>query len=181
MSELALGENKKIAINNRGIFIIETSKLNPLSIVKLRSKFQTRILSLRANIQDLQIQINQKQNEIYTLEQKLKELSTPLVDSIIEKEKERLRQIYEKAQALLKETVGDLAYNILQEKGYFKFKANDGILYKVNKYGKIYRQTGKEWKQLCIIRPSNLPLPDFILSLFVNIRENPKKYPLRRR
>jgi len=181
MSELNLNENKKIAINDRGIYVVETRKLYPLSITKLRKKIQKRILGLRAEIQDLQIEQNRKEQQIISLEQKLKELSTPLVDSLIEQEKERLKRIREKAQELLKETVGEEVYAVLQEKGYFKFTAKDNITYKITKHGGIYRKCGKEWKQLCIIKPSDLPLPDFILSLFINIREHPKKYSLRRR
>jgi len=181
MSEISLEPNKKIAINDRGIFVLETTKLDVMGITKLRNSFQTRIVSLRMNIQDLERKISSKKQQIANLELALKQLNTPLVDELIAQETEKIRIAKEKAEQLLKETVGSDVYDILQTRGFFKFQAKDGITYKVSKKGHVFRLQNKDWVELCVIRPSELPLPDFVLSLFLNIHEAMKKFPQKHR
>jgi hypothetical protein len=125
-------------------------------------------------IQNLKAEIDQEEKNLQTL-------NGPLVEAYLAKEKADQEEIQRKAQTLLKECIGEELYNKLQENKKITFTAKDGITYKIEENGRVYRKVEKEWKLLCIIQPKSLPLPDFLLSLFVNIRENPSKYPLKHR
>jgi len=181
MSELEINESQKISINDRGMYLIETHVLNSLQIAKRRKTIQTRIISLRTRIQDSKLNIQRMERNIQTFEEQLKILTSPLAQAIIKREEDKRLAIYQKAQALLEESLGSSTYQALQEHGSFTFVAEDNITYKIDKTGRVFRKNNKQFEQLCIIRPSNLPLPDFILALFINIREHPTRYKIRYR
>jgi len=172
---------KQVTINERGVFVQETQQLTAYGIIKKRKLTQNQILSLRRKIQDAQISIADMERQIKNLEEQLKTLNSPLVEAFLERDKKEKQEVQEKAQAILRELIGDTLFQELQLKKRIVFQAKDGMVYKIEINGRIYRKVGKEWQQLCIIRPRDLPLPDFLLSLFVSIRENPTKYHLRRR
>lgn len=171
---------KNLVINDRGVFEQETRQLTVASLTHKRRQCQNRIVYLRGKIQDLQMDIQQYQAEIEQQEKNLQLLNGPVIESYISKEKQRVQEAHDKAQALLKECIGEDFYSKLQDHKKIVFTARDNITYKIENTGRVYRRVEDEWKLLCIIRPNSLPLPDFLLSLFVNIRENPTKYPLKR-
>jgi len=111
-------------------------------------------------------------------EKLLSELNTPIVASYIEQWKEKRRLAQEKAEQLLQETLGKEVYEQLQKTKSLVFTANQ-IDYKITINGKIFRKTNNEWRELCVIHPKFLPLPDFIVALLFNIRKH--DFPLKRR
>jgi len=172
---------KEITINDRGIFITETRQLKTLSILQLRRKLERKILRARRRIQDLELQRQETERELVNLEEQLRNLQSPLVEGYIEKERKAQEEADRKAQALLKELLGEQLFQELQLRNKIIFEAKDHMIYKIEGNGRVYRKVEKEWQQLCIVRPRDLPLPDFLLSLFVSIRQNPSNYRLRRR
>jgi len=62
------------------------------------------------------------------------------------------------------------------EKHYIHWTTKNGTKYKMTDKGKVFRRVGKEWQQLCIIRPKSLPLPDSILAILVSVKENPSRF-----
>ncbi|MFA5714770.1 MAG: hypothetical protein WC998_03450 [Candidatus Paceibacterota bacterium] len=172
---------KSLVINDRGVFEQETYMLTPYGITKRKHTVQLKIVRLRQQIQDKEMEIRNLKAEIEQEEKNLTTLNSPLVESFIAKEKAKQEEIHKKAQSILKECIGDELYTKLQANKKIIFTAKDNITYKIEDNGRVYRKVEKEYKQLCIIKPGNLPLPDFLLAMFVNLRENPSKYPLRRR
>jgi len=172
---------KNITVNDRGVFVSETYRLTALGIVKTRKRVQGQILACRRRIQDKQIEIRDLEKQIVNLEEQVKTLHSPLVEAFIEKDRREKEEIQQKSQAILHELIGDKLFEELELKRRIIFEAKDNMTYKIEINGRIYRKVNKKWEQLCIIRPKELPLPDFLLSLFISIRENPKSYRLRRR
>lgn len=173
---------KNIIVNDRGIFEQEPPQLLSIQgLTKRKRLIEGEILHLRGKIQDAEISITNMKREIAQAEEKRKILEGPLVQAYIVKEKQRQTEIQIKAQTILKECIGDDLYNKLQEKRKIVFTAKDNQTYKIEANGRIFRQVEKDWRLLCIIRPQDLPLPDFLLALFVSIREHPTNYQLRRR
>lgn len=172
---------KELIINDRGVYEQETWKLTPYGITDRRRRLQLRIVRLRQKLQDEEIKILELKKTIEQEEKNIATLSSPIVETFIANEKAKQDEIQRKAQAILKECIGEELYAKLQEQKKIIFTAKDNITYKIEENGRVYRKIEKEWKLLCIIRPSNLPLPDFLLAMFINLRENPQKYPLRRR
>jgi hypothetical protein len=172
---------KNLVINDRGVFEQETYMLTPYGVTKRRRTIQLKIVRLKQQIQDEEMKIHDLKIEIEQAEKNLTTLNSPLVESFLQKEKVKQEEIQNKSQQILKECIGDELYAKLQANKKIIFTAKDNITYKIEDNGKVYRKIEKEYKQLCIIKPGNLPLPDFLLAMFVNLRENPQKYPLRRR
>lgn len=172
---------KKITINNNGVFETETWQLTPFGIQKRRSRLQNKIISLRRKIQNCQLEINRFQKEILNVEANLKILNSPIVEAILQKHNQERKEIDVRSQQILKELVGEELYNQLQLKKSLIFTAKDNLTYKIEQNGKIYRKVAENWERLCIVRPQDLPLPDFITSLFFCIKENPSQYRLRHR
>jgi len=172
---------KQITVNDRGVFLQTTVLLTIRQILKRRRIIENQILRLHEKIQNSQNLIKQREREICDLEEQRKGLYTPLVEAFILKQKQEENEIKQKAQNLLHELIGDELFEELTIHKRIIFTAKDGGTYKIESNGKIYRRSGKEWNQLCIIRPKDLPLPDFLLSLFVSIREHPTSYSLRHR
>jgi len=172
---------KNLVINDRGVFEQETCMLTPYGISKRRRTLQLKIVRLTQSIQDKEIEIHNTKLEIEQEEKNLAILNSPIVESFLAKEKIKQEEIQNKAQTILKDCIGEEFYSKLQQNKKIVFTAKDNITYKIENNGKVYRKIEKDWKLLCIIRPKNLPLPDFLLAMFVNLRENPAKYPLRRR
>jgi polyhydroxyalkanoate synthesis regulator phasin len=172
---------KKISINNNGVFDTETWQLTPYGIQRRLAVLQTRIISRRRKIQDKQMDINRLGKEIISLEEQLKVLNSPIVDSILQKYEQDQKDIEAKSQQILRELIGEELYQQLQTKKSLIFTAKDNLTYKIEQNGKICRRVGKNWEQLCIVRPQDLPLPDFITALFFCVKEHPSDYPLRHR
>ena len=172
---------KKITINNNGVYETETWQLTPFGIQRRRSRLQTKIVSLRRKIQDKQLEINRFQKEILATEEQLKILNSPIIEAVLQKHAQEQKEIEAKSQEILRELVGEDLYQELQTRKTLIFTAKDNLTYKIEQNGKIYRRVGKEWEQLCIVRPQDLPLPDFITSLFFCVKENPTNYKMRHR
>jgi len=172
---------KTITINDRGVFVQESYRLTAHGIVKRRRLIQGQILRLRRDIQDRQLSVSNMEKELANLVEQLEALNSPLVESFLEKDRKQKEEIQRKAQAILRELVGDRLFEELELKKRIIFTAKDGMTYKIESNGNVFRKVNKQWQRLCIIRPNDLPLPDFVLSLFFSIKENPKNYQLRRR
>jgi predicted RNase H-like nuclease (RuvC/YqgF family) len=170
--------SEDITINEKGIYRTTHEYLSPLQVLNLRKRLQTRLVNLRTEIQNLQSQISEKEKLILKYERELKELSTPIVDSYIQVWIEKRKGADRKADELLQEVLGKEVYQLLKKSKYLVF-SDKGIHYKITDKGQIYRKENNEWRQLCVIRPKYLPLPDFIISLLFNVQN--KQFPFRRR
>jgi len=163
-----------VAVNDRGFFIISRRKLTDKQIINKRRRLQDTIIQLRD-------EMILKQQRISKLEETLQLLNSPVVDEYIKDFQKKWREADEKAHALLKEYVGETAYQKIMKEGHLSFTAKDGMIYKIDREGKVYRKGSKGFNRLCIIRIKDLPLPDFIMSLLVNVKQNPRRFPLVRR
>lgn len=178
---------KEITINDRGIFVTETRQIKTMSILQMRRKLEREIIRTRQHLQDLDLKKEKLKRLLINLEEQLERLRSSLVEGYIEKERREREEIQNKAQSMLRELVGEQLFQELQVRNKIIFEAKDHIIYKIEKNGRIYRKVEnsethkKEWQQLCIIRPRQLPLPDFLISLFISVREHPNSYRLRRR
>lgn len=170
--------SENITINEKGIFRTKYEYLSPLQVLNLRKRLQTRLVNLRTEIQTLQVEISEKEKMIVKYGQELKELNSPVIESYIKLWIEKRKEAEQKADELLQEVLGKEVYQLLKKSKYLVF-SNHGIDYKITDKGQLYRKDNNEWRQLCVIRPKYLPLPDFVISLLFNVQN--KQFPFRRR
>jgi uncharacterized protein VirK/YbjX len=171
----------QIRIDEKGVYLTEVKMLNPKQILDRRQRYQRKIISLRDDIADLQIRIRNHQNQIQSLESDLKAINSEQVTAYIEKYNREKEEATLKALQLLHEVLGNEIYEKLESSKWCTFIGKDGGEYRITNGGHVSRKINGEWKKICLIRPTELPLPDFVLSAFINVRENPQKYNLRYR
>jgi hypothetical protein len=178
--ENARQEIGKVANNAAKLLV---AKMTELGEQKLQ--FAVEVENLRRHNQDeiaeLRLKIGTSEKKLQTLEVELKQLSTPEVNAYILKLEKERAEAHAKALALMKEVLGQELFSGLQDKKWCTFTAKDGGSYKITSQGYVFRRINNEWKKLCIIRPKELPLPDFVLAALINVREKPKSYNLRYR
>jgi len=162
-------EEKKLRINDRGVFAVRTRQVSPKAILHHRARLQSKILEARE-------QIVFWQKELKSLETELGEYNSPVVSNYMAQMEAMKDKAERRAQELLREFVGEIAYKQIQKKGSVAFTAKDGLKYRVNGKGHVFRGD----RRLCIIRPSQLPLPDFVIAALVNVREQPNRFRFRR-
>jgi len=127
----------------------------------------------------LLLEISRNKRRIQDLEKELQALNSPTVVDYVKQEMAKRKQIELKAQQILRECIGNEEFEKLLTKGYLTFKAKDGLTYKITSKGSVYRKSGSSFERLCIIKPQNLPLPDFILAVLTSIKQRPKRYRRR--
>jgi hypothetical protein len=169
MSQTAEESTVTFNMNDRGIFATTTRKLTAKGILHKRARLQTLVLEARENV-------GYWNGEAERLTRELAELNRPTVNEYIAEAERRKVEAERRAQQILREYVGNEAYKAIQKNGYISFKAKDKLGYRINRKGHVFRGP----KRLCIIRPSELPLPDFVIAALVNVRERPGRFPFRR-
>jgi hypothetical protein len=170
-----------LEFDSQGVFIVEKRFLSLVQIQNRKHHIEQRIIRVRDEIAELRLKIGSEEKKLQGLELELKQLSTPEVNAYIMKLQKERAEAHAKALSLMQEVLGKELFSGLQDKKWCSFTAKDGGFYKITSQGYVFRRINNEWKKLCIIRPKELPLPDFVLSALINVRENPKKYNLRYR
>lgn len=168
-----------LQINEKGLYITETRYLSLPQIQFRKHNLEQRVIRIRDRIADLKLTTHSEEKKLEQSQSELAKLSCPEVQNYVIKLQKERAEAEAKALALLKEVVGKELFATLQEKTWCSFTANDGGTYKITSRGHVFRKINNEWKKLCIIRPQELPLPDFVLAALINVREQPKKYALR--
>jgi len=87
------------------------------------------------------------------------------------------------AEQMMLEFFGQDIHDKFMEQRELIFDAKDGNTYKVNVEGTVFKREDEGWKPVCLIRPRELPLPDFIISAITSVKNFPETYTpnLRRR
>ena len=152
---------RELIIRPEGIFLAKMTQLNADDVKKLKKKTRNRLMRLHDAMKEI--------NELETL---LASLNSEEVTTWV-------KEADAKACAFLCELLGDQLYKELQTKGEISYNVNN-TRFKITKAGSVFR--GRSRTPLCIIRDKDLPLPDYISALLVNLRE--RRYqaiPQRRR
>jgi predicted nuclease with TOPRIM domain len=163
-----------LEIEQDGLYRTVKSLVKPDGILAKKARLERTILSL-------QEEVRMMQNRISKLQPELEFYNSDAVQKVLQKEKFRKEEAEIRAQELLRQYIGAQNFDILKEKKFLRFEAKDGRRYKLSIHGDVWRDINGEWKRLCIIRPRNLPLPDIVIAVLVNLKENPKRFPLRNR
>lgn len=170
---------ERIEINEKGVFLINTQKLSPKQIASKKRKIESRIAYYYRRNQEYRDSIEENQRRISQLERQLEDLDDPIVNTIIERFNEQRRMAQMKAEDFLKEFLGEPVFNDLQKQKHITFVANDKRTYKIDRKGNVFRKSGSSFERLCVIRPRDLPLPDFIASVITTVKERPRMFRRR--
>lgn len=168
---------KDLEYRDNSIVVVEKKQLTWRQIANYKNKLSGRINSLYNDLQEHEDEINRLKQKISSLEEELKRLNSDEVKTIVEKQKEDEKIAHQRALDLLREHIGLEAFTELMEKHRIYWTTSNGTKYKMTDAGRVFRKEGKKWYQLCIVRPKSLPLPDTILAILTQVKQNPTKYP----
>ena len=171
---------KELDYRENDILIITKKSLTWRQLEHYRNNLTSRIGRLTQELVDTENKANEIKQQIKSSDDELTKLRSKEVEDIINQQKENERLANQRALDLLREHIGTKAYLELTEKHRI-FWTHKDTKYKMNDKGSVFRKEGKEWKQLCIIKPRQLPLPDSILAILVSVKDNPSRFPNRRR
>lgn len=172
---------KQLEYKENEIVVIEKKSLTWRQIQNYKSKLSGKIADYYNQVQEKEDEINDLKQRIQSLEMELKKLNSKEVDDIVWKQREDEKIAHQRALDLLREHIGLEAFTELMEKHRIYWNTPNGMKYKMTDNGQVYRQEGKKWFRLCIIRPKSLPLPDTILAILTSVKNNPRKFPSIRR
>jgi len=80
------------------------------------------------------------------------------------------------AEQIMLEFFGQDIHDRFMEQRELIFDAKDGDTYKINAEGTVFKKEDEGWKPVCLIRPRELPLPDFIISAITSVKNFPETY-----
>lgn len=173
-------DDKQLDYRENEILIITKKSLSWRQLENYRNRLTSKIGTLTQELADSENHVNEIKHRISLLDKELTKLRSNEVEQIIKKQKEDEQIANQRALDLLREHIGVSAFTDLMEKHRI-FWTHKETKYKMNDKGSVFRKEGKEWKQLCIIKPREIPLPDSILAILVSVKTNPSKFPNRRR
>ena len=175
-------DRKEVEITPEGVFHITHHRLSLSALKARRTRLQGEILELHRDITSLQRNIKRIGRKLQRKEEELAFFNSPTVldwvdrrehELIEEKEQKRREKAIanEKAQQFLQKYLGEEAYAELKKRNYLQFQAQ-GRAYRISSKGELSRITTRgEKKHICVVRPRNLPLPDYILSILRTVKE----------
>jgi len=170
---------ESIEIDEKGVYLIKTQKLTPRQIADKRRRIESRIAYYYRKNQEQADLIERNKKRIQNLEAQRIELNDPMVTSIINAYVEKRRFAQMKAEEFLEEFLGKEVYDELKKNRCITFISKDKMTYKIDLKGNMYRKRGSDFERLCLIRPRDLPLPDFIASAITTVKEQPHSFRRR--
>src|SRR5271157_4079684 len=117
-----MSEDRKLTINNQGIYSVKSRRMTANGILNHRSRLQSSILAARHEMIFWQ-------KEVTRLEGELTEYNKPIINNYLQQMKKEKMQAEAKAQQMLKDFLGHNAYATLQKNGHITFTAKDGLKY----------------------------------------------------
>lgn len=158
-----------MTVNDRGVFLTQSKRLSARQVRALRNRCERETATHRQEIEN-------KRAEIAHLEQRLKALAvfheqanSPAVEAFLKQADEEARMVKMRAEKFLHDTIGDQLYVRLKRRGHVEFDSG-GRHFKLYRSGKIWEKDGVGWRSFCVIRPTDLPLPDYAAAVFANVQ-----------
>jgi len=156
-----------------GVFRVKYHRLSVNALRRLRSRWTTDVWRLRREIGELYDKIEKKKELLKVKEKLVNAITEEKIKRLVELEEKRKREAEEKALALLRDYIGEENFGKLMKQGYFVFKGLDGKTYRIKRDGKLQELYGNYWYDCCVIK-KDLPLPDFIISVFTAAKNDPQ-------
>ena len=171
-------EFRQVEVRPEGIFLINEKKLSLSSFKAKRTRIESQILTLQDSQRYHETELKKNSRLIQHLENELATFNSPeAIDwqkrrehelALQREQKKREKQeANNRAKQFLHEYIGEEAYAALTKKGNISFEGKDGRMYQITKKGALLRNG----KRLCMIRPRDLPLSDFIVSILTTVKE----------
>jgi len=133
----------------------------------LQERHRSYLSRVDAEIENIKAKIKDCENQLLILH-------SPEFQKWLDDQREEEVLAYAKAEDFLMNYIGLEAYAELMEKDELVFESITHEIFKITRFGLVYKQNElKQFHPVCMIKPKQLPLPDFIVSALTTLKENP--------
>jgi len=169
------GDYEEISVLPAGVYRVRYKQLTPSQIKALRTRTQKKLQELRRKQNAHLATLNEIDAEMETVNRFLEETQNPEVDGYIQRYEEQKVKAVEKAEAFLREFLGEEDYEKFKKNRFLEFKDTNSDYWRVYSDGTAMRYENGNFRRVCVIRQRELPLPDHIVSVVQTIREQPER------
>lgn len=179
---------RKVFLKKMGERIISFAFTRPSESGRARkvNQFQDKLEKLTRSLRKLNLRrreyLSKIDSKIEAVEDEIEECKDHLVvlhseefQQWINDQRQDEVEAYANAEHFMQEHLGLDVYAQLMEKGELIFEVEEKT-FKITRYGLFYeRQENGEFRPKCVVRPKELPLPDFVVSVLETIKHDPKR------
>jgi len=158
-----------------GVYRVRYKQLTPGQIKALRTRTQKKLQVLRMTRNRLIAELDEVEAAVEKVQVFLEENQNPEVDGYIQRYEEQKAKAGERAEAFLRDFLGEEGYIKFRKDGFLELQDTLGETWRVYADGTAMRWENGNFRRVCVIRQRELPLPDHIVSVVQTIREQPAR------
>lgn len=172
---------EEVRVLPTGVYRVRYKQLTPGQIKGLRTRTKRKLQDLRVKRNRLISEIDEVEAAVEKVQVFLEENQNPEVDGYIQRYEEQKSKAVERAEAFLRDFLGEEGYSKFRKAGFLEFQDALGESWRIYADGTAMRQENGSFRRVCVIRQRELPLPDHIVSVVQTIREQPESLTNMRR
>ena len=158
-----------------GVYRVRYKQLTPGQIKALRTRTQKKLQVLRMTRNRLIAELDEVEAAVERVNGFLEENQNPEVDGYIQRYEEQKAKAGERAEAFLRDFLGEEGYSKFRKAGFLELQDTLGETWRIYADGTAMRWENGNFRRVCVIRQRELPLPDHIVSVVQTIREQPAR------
>ena len=166
---------EEVRVLPTGVYRVRYKQLTPGQIKALRTRTQKKLQVLRMARNRLITQLDEVEAAVEKVQGFLEENKNPEIDVYIQRYEEQKAKAGERAEAFLRDFLGEEGYSKFRKAGFLELKDTLGETWRIYADGTAMRWENGNWRRVCVIRQRELPLPDHIVSVVQTIREQPER------
>ena len=170
-----MSDYEEIQVLPTGVYRVRYKRITPSQIKSMRTRTQKKLQELRRKQNAHLAMLNEIDAEMETVNRFFEETQNPEVDGYIQRYEEQKAEAGEKAEAFLREFLGEEGYEKFRKDGYLELEDGLGDYWRVEADGTAMRLENGNFRRVCVIRQRELPLPDHIVSVVQTIRAQPER------
>jgi len=170
-----VSDYEEVRVLPTGVYRVRYKQLTPGQIKALRTRTKKKLQDLRVKRNRLISELNEVEAAVEKVNGFLEENQSPEIDGYIQRYEEQKAKAGERAEAFLRDFLGEEGYAEFRKDGFLELQDTLGESWRVYSDGTAMRWENGNFRRVCVIRQRELPLPDHIVSVVQTIREQPER------
>jgi hypothetical protein len=166
---------EEVRVLPTGVYRVSYKQLTPGQIKALRTRTKRKLQVLRMTRNRLIAELDEVEAAVERVNGFLEENQNPEVDGYIQRYEEQKAKAGERAEAFLRDFLGEEGYSKFRKAGFLELQDTLGETWRIYADGTAMRWENGNFRRVCVIRQRELPLPDHIVSVVQTIREQPAR------
>ena len=166
---------EEVRVLPTGVYRVRYKQLTSGQIKALRTRTKRKLQVLRMTRNRLIAELDEVEAAVERVNGFLEENQNPEVDGYIQRYEEQKAKAGERAEAFLRDFLGEDGYSKFRKAGFLELQDTLGETWRIYADGTAMRWENGNFRRVCVIRQRELPLPDHIVSVVQTIREQPAR------